>query len=74
MSFCWIIPVACANAFGGVLIGRTIAKEEPIATPISKVETPPIGANCSSIPVPAVPKMGTNKAAVAVCEMKFAIA
>lgn len=35
------MPVACANALGGVLIGNIIANDEPIATPINKVSTPP---------------------------------
>ena len=74
MSRCLMNPVACAKAFGGVLIGKTIANEEPIATPINKVATPPNGANCPLIAVPAVPKIGTNNAAVAVWEIKFAIA
>ena len=37
ISFCWIMPVACAKALGGVLIGNIIANDEPIATPINKV-------------------------------------
>ena len=37
ISFCWIMPVACAKAFGGVEIGRTIARDEPKATPIKAV-------------------------------------
>ena len=41
ISFCWIMPVACAKALGGVLIGNIIANDEPIATPINKVSTPP---------------------------------
>lgn len=35
------MPVACAKALGGVLIGNIIANDEPIATPINKVSTPP---------------------------------
>ena len=31
------MPVACAKALGGVLIGNIIANDEPIATPINKV-------------------------------------
>ena len=34
-------PVACARALGGVLIGNIIASDDPMATPINKVSTPP---------------------------------
>lgn len=73
ISFCWIMPVACAKAFGGVEIGRTIARDEPKATPISSVATPPSGNRLSLILIPAIASIGTSKAAVAVCEMKLAI-
>lgn len=60
------MPVACAKALGGVDIGSTMAKEEPMAIPISNVSTPPKGNKFSRILTPAIAKMGTNKAAVAV--------
>lgn len=74
ISFCWIMPVACAKALGGVLIGNIIANDEPIATPINKVSTPPSEDRFSRILLPAMARMGTSNAAVAVCEMKFAMA
>ena len=74
ISFCWIIPVACAKALGGVLIGNIIASDDPIATPINKVSTPPNDDRFSRILIPAIARIGTSKAAVAVWEIKFAIA
>ena len=68
------MPVACANALGGVLIGNIIANDEPIATPINQVSTPPKEDRFSRILLPAMARMGTSNAAVAVCEMKLAIA
>lgn len=73
MSFCCIMPVACANALGGVLMGNIIASDEPIATPISNVSTPPNADRFSRMLLPAMARIGTSSAAVAVCEMKFAI-
>ena len=60
-------------ALGGVLIGSTIASDDAIATPIRRVDTPPIGASRSFIAPPASARIGTRRLAVAVCEMKFAI-
>ena len=68
------MPVACANALGGVLIGNIIANDEPIATPINKVSTPPKEDRFSRMLLHAMARMGTSNAAVAVCEMKLAIA
>ena len=48
------MPVACANALGGVLIGNIIANDEPIATPINKVSTPPSEDRFSRILLPAM--------------------
>ena len=70
--FCLMNPVASASAFGGVDIGRTIATDEHIATPISKVGTPPKGINCSFMVEPAIARIGTKSAAVAVWLMKLA--
>ena len=44
ISFCSIIPVEAAMAFGGVEIGSTIPSDDPIATPTRRVVTPPRGA------------------------------
>lgn len=74
ICFCSIRPVACANAFGGVEIGSTMASDEPKATPISRVETPPKAAKFSAADIPAKARIGISKLAVAVCEMKFAMA
>ena len=76
ISFCSIIPVAAAIAFGGVEIGRTIPSDEPIATPMRRVETPPRGARLAetAAEAPTAARIGTRRDAVAVCEMKFAIA
>ena len=46
----------------------------PIATPINKISTPPSEERFSRILLPAMERMGTSNAAVAVCEMKFAVA
>ena len=70
----YLYAVACANALGGVLIGNIIANDEPIATPINKVSTPPKEDRFSRMLLPAMARMGTSNAAVAVCEMKLAIA
>ena len=67
------MPVACARAFGGVEIGRIIASDEPIATPIRRVDTPPRGARFAVMLWPTTARIGTRRAAVAVCEMKLAI-
>lgn len=73
ISFCWIMPVACASAFGGVEIGRIIARDEPIATPMSSVDTPQRGSRFAVMLWPTTARIGTRRAAVAVCEMKLAM-
>lgn len=74
MYFCSIRPVACAKAFGGVEIGSTIANDEQMATPMSRVLTPPNGASVALVEIPARARIGNSKFAVAVWLMKFAIA
>ena len=71
--FCFMNPVASARAFGGVEIGRTIATDEQMATPMRRVDTPPKAASWSDIEVPAIARIGTNRAAVAVWLMKLAM-
>ena len=71
ISFCLIWPVANARAFGGVEIGRIIADEAAIATPMSTVGVPPMGSSLSPIAPQTIAKIGINKAAVAELEMKF---
>jgi hypothetical protein len=66
--------VACARALGGVLIGNIIASDDPMATPINKVSTPPNDDRFSRMLIPAMARIGTSNAAVAVCEIKLAIA
>ena len=73
MTFCLINPVASARALGGVEIGKIMATDELIATPISKVPIPPNSTNWAPILDPAIARIGTNNAAVAVWEIKFAI-
>ena len=58
-------------ALGGVLIGRHMETEAAMAIPINTVFTPPMESMESPIPLQTTAKMGTNKAAVAVLEMKF---
>lgn len=66
--------MACAGALGGVLIGNIIASDDPMATPINKVSTPPNDDRFSRMLIPAMARIGTSNAAVAVCEIKLAIA
>lgn len=66
--------MACARALGGVLIGNIIASDDPMATPINKVSTPPNDDRFSRMLIPAMARIGTSNAAVAVCEIKLAIA
>lgn len=73
MSFCLMNPVASARALGGVEIGRIMATDELIATPISRVPIPPSSASLTPILDPAIARIGINNAAVAVWEIKFAI-
>ena len=67
-----IKPVACASAFGGVLIGNAIAIDEAIVTESIIIIAPPNGAKLT-IEVPSAAIIGSNKFAVAVCDIKFAI-
>lgn len=67
-----VVLIICLGVYFGYR--STMAKEEPMAIPISNVSTPPKGNKFSRILTPAIAKMGTNKAAVAVWEIKLAIA
>ena len=58
-------------AFGGVDIGKHIAVDAAMAIPIRTVLVPPIPPSLSPIPRQTTARMGTNKAAVAVFEMKL---
>lgn len=58
-------PFEYAIAFGGVEIGKHIAKDAERAKPTNKVVAPPNGANSASIPCATATKIGINKAAVA---------
>ena len=64
ISFCLTRFVENASALGGVLMGRTIALEEAIATPISIVGVPPIMSSLSPI---AVHKNGKPNATSDAC-------
>ena len=71
ISFCSTIPVACANALGGVEIGKIMASEADKAKPINNGATPPNGAKFSTVAAPTTAKIGTSKDAVAVFEIKL---
>ena len=71
ISFCFTKPVEYAIALGGVDIGKHIAAEADKAMPISMVEVPPISPNLSCIPLQIATKIGINKAAAAVLEIKL---
>lgn len=71
ISFCFTKPVAKAKALGGVEMGRIIALDAAIATPINTVGVPPIGASLSPIAPQTMARIGINRAAVAEFEMKF---
>ena len=71
LSFCYTRLVAKARAFGGVEIGRIIALDAAIATPIRTVEVPPITFRLSPIAVHTTARIGISKAAVAELDMKF---
>ena len=58
-------------AFGGVDIGKHIAVDAAMAIPIRTVLVPPIPPSLSPIPRQTTARIGTNKAAVAVFEMKL---
>ena len=62
--------MAKANAFGGVEIGRIMADEAAMATPINTVPVPPIGASLSPIAPQTTARIGISRAAVAEFEMK----
>ena len=69
ISFCSIMPVEAAIAFGGVEIGSTIPRDDPIATPTRRVVTPPSGARlvATAALAPTAARIGTRRDAVAVC-------
>ena len=71
ISLVLIIPVEQAMAFGGVLIGRVIAKEVAMARPTSIPFTPPTIAMSGPIAEPMVAKRGINRLAAAELLMKF---
>ena len=71
ISFCFTNPVAKARAFGGVEIGRIIALDAAMATPISTVDVPPIGSSLSPIAPQTIAKIGISRAAVAEFEIKL---
>ena len=73
MSFCFTSPVEYAMALGGVEIGRHMALDADKAIPMMIVLVPPIEPSKSPIPVHTTASIGTRSAAVAVCEMKFAM-
>ena len=58
-------------AFGGVEIGKHMAEEAAMAIPMSIVDVPPMELRVSPMPAHTTLKIGTNKAAVAVLEMKL---
>ena len=68
-----IIPVECANAFGGVETGRHIAREAQIATPMIIAGTPPRASKpgLPAIALPTTMRIGTTRLADAEFEMKF---
>ena len=72
-----IIPVECANAFGGVETGRHIASDAQIATPMIIADTPPSALNASelsglpAIAFPTTIRIGTTRFAEAEFVMKF---
>ena len=71
ICFCVDKPVEWAIAFGGVLIGRHIAMEAEMATPMRITEAPPIPLSDVPIPLHTTANIGTRSAVVAVFEMKF---
>lgn len=71
ISFCFTKPVAKAKAFGGVEIGRIMADDAAIATPMRTVGVPPIGASLSPMAPQTMARIGISRAAVAELEMKF---
>ena len=72
-----MIPVECASAFGGVEIGRIMARDAHIATPTINDLRPPramndslaVGSSRSAVPTTA--RIGTMRLAAAEFEMKF---
>ena len=71
ISFCLTSPVEWAIALGGVLIGRHIAHEAAMALPIRIAEVPPIIFKESPMPWQTTARIGINRAAVAVFEIKL---
>ena len=72
ISFCLTSPVEWAIALGGVLIGRHIAHEAAMAIPIRIAEVPPMIFKESPMPWQTTARIGINRAAVAVFEIKLA--
>ena len=52
-------------------MGKHMAVEAAMAIPISTVGVPPMPLRLSPIPLQTTARMGTNRAAVAVLEMKL---
>ena len=71
MSFCFTRFVAKARAFGGVDMGYTMALLEAMATPISTMAVPTMGASLSPMALQTTARIGISRAAVAEFEMKF---
>src|SRR5574344_2809123 len=66
ISFVYTKPVLYAKAFGGVLIGKLIAKEQLKATATNKPCTPPRVSKPTPILTPKAAIIGANKLAEAV--------
>jgi hypothetical protein len=58
-------------ALGGVLMGRHIAHEAAMAIPIRIAEVPPMIFKESPMPWQTTARIGINRAAVAVFEIKL---
>ena len=73
ICFVVIIPVECANAFGGVQTGRHIARDAHIAIPAIIAGTPPRASNegFPDIALPTTIRIGTTRLADAELEMKL---
>ena len=68
-----IMPVECANALGGVLTGRHIARDAEMAIPTIIAGTPPSDSNPGfpDIALPTTIRIGTTRLDAAELEMKF---
>ena len=71
MSLVVTRPVECARAFGGVLIGKSIASDVQRTAPMSRVLDPPRGSRVSPMPTPTAQRIGTMRLAAAVFDMKL---